>query len=260
MLPPVPPGVLTVEHCSADLLIVRLGVRPSSWLVLFALLLTTLALSLIGFGCVGASLLQQRDAPGDLSMVVSYGVLVLGVHVCVVLFWHRHFRQTVRLTASRQRQELEIVRSVGGLPVRSWVRLDQGGAIVPEVPPPITFRDRDERASPHDPSFDDVLAIDGPTQQATRLGMRLDHREQRWLLVILNRVFGLPRYCLPDGRPYPEECPDCGRPLRPSRVDTRSGAIGCVGLPTCAWSSNPQAQPFVELLARARQVMGESRG
>ncbi|QDV28632.1 hypothetical protein Spb1_04950 [Planctopirus ephydatiae] len=238
LLPPLSAGPLRVELATPEALIVRIGTRLTSWLVLLAMLLVVATFSMC---CVAGLLVPARNNPQqavDIVGSVWVGAIAIGLVVCVVLYWHRHYRQTITLTANRSRQEVEIERSVGGLPIRTWVTLEGGGYVSGEpVPWPWAglVSGPLRAVTETDP---DVQLVDANTHRVHSLGQRLRHSERRWLSVVLNRFLGTPQFSTPDGQPYPETCGLCGRDLSPEQIDTESGVLCCAGFPDCLWSTS----------------------
>lgn len=238
LLPPLPAGPLRVELATPEVLMIRIGTRLTSWLVLLAMLLVVGAFSMC---CVAGLLVPARNNPQqavDIVGSVWLGAIIVGLVICVVLYWRRHYRQTITLTANRKRQEVLIERSVAGLPVQTRVTLEAGGYVSSE---PMRWPWAGlvgDSVRPVDEAEQDVQLVDANTHQPHSIGQRLRTAERRWLIVVLNRFLGTPQFCTPDGLPYPETCALCGRALSPEQIETDSGVLCCAGYPDCLWSTS----------------------
>ncbi len=261
LLPPLPAGPLRVELATPEVLMIRIGTRLTSWLVLLVMLLVVGAFSMC---CVAGMLVPARNNPQqavDFVGSVWLGAIIVGLVTCLVLYWHRHYRQTITLTANRKRHEVQIERSLAGLTVRTWVTLEAGGYVSSE---PIRWPWAGLVGSsvrPVDEADPDVQLIDAHTHQPHSIGQRLRTDERRWLIVVLNRFLGTPQFCMPDGRPYPETCALCGRALSPQQIDTESGVLCCAGYPDCLWNTSVGARDHntAEHLAQMQAAVDQVR-
>jgi hypothetical protein len=261
LLPPILAGPLRVELATPEIIILRIMTRPSSWLVLLAILLFVGQVSVCG---VAGLLVPARNNPQqavDIVGLVWLGAIIVGVVICVVLYWHRHYRQTITLTANRKRQELQIERSVAGIPVDTWVTLEGGGFVSSE---PIRWPWAGlvgNSVRPVDVADPDLQLIDANSHQPHSLGQRLRSAECRWLIVVLNRFLGTPQFSTPNGQPYPETCVLCGRALSPEQIDTDSGVLCCAGFPDCLWSTSVSFHDYeaAERLAQTQAAVDEAR-
>ena len=254
VLPAIRRGLMEVELATPEVLILKIGTSLSSWLVLLGMLI---GVGLFLMCLITGVLLQFQNNPGQAVDVIAgtwLGAIVLGVLFVVVLYWHRHYRQTVTLTATHGRREIEVERIIGGLPLRQWVSLEQGGYISAQQPLPAVVTLPQGRIVAQSDIRADIYLVGAGGKPRIGVGQRLSRDERRWLRVVLNRFFGTPALCRPGGERYPDTCPQCGRPLAPSDVDTQSGAIHCDLFPRCGWNSALDAHPELqEVVAAGRQ-------
>lgn len=248
LLPPLPAGPLRIQLATTDVLILHIGTRPSSWLVLIALL-SVIGLSLMC--CLSGPVAPAQQKPIQIKDIVAalwLLAILVGLVFCMVLYWQRHYRDTITLTAHRLRRELEIERNVSGASWPARFSMEGGGYITGSLSSALTSAGVDASSE----LVPEVYLMDGRTSRIDPVGARLRPLERRWLIVVLNRFLGTPQFCLPDGHPYPEACPVCGRTLSPKQIDTSSGRLSCVGFPDCLWNSAAGATdgPAVAILAQ----------
>ena len=230
LLPRVPSRRIRIEENASGLLTISWG--PNSTLFGISPSAIVVGVLVLGF-LLFLSMIAVDPGPPVAESVFRWTLFsVCGVAALMFAYWLHHYYQRTKIKLNHDFNRVTVEEgTVGFARVRQF-----------DLSPGSFFSWNDPRRPILDPRLTllthvgAVYLATGDASPVEIAGLK-DERQRRWFVTIANRFMGTPQYSLRTGEPYPDQCPACEQPLRPTGIDLRTGIIYCAAAPNCSWNS-----------------------